>query len=466
MLQFLRELRANAVVTRVAAIAAIGGFLFGYDTGIISGALLYIKRDFHAGPLEQEAIVSVLLIGAAAGALLSGWLADKIGRKYTKVISGSVYVLGALGCAFAVNAPMLIGFRALLGFAVGTASFVSPMYISEVAPPKVRGGLTSFNQLAVTTGIAVAYLISFAFKGVAGDWRWMLGIAVVPGAALAVGMLTVPRTPRWLLEQGQEDNARRALVKLRAGTGADPDQELDEIRSSSAEAKQTSVRDLATPPVRKLLIIGLALAVFQQIVGVNTVIYYAPTILQQTGLGAGNAITQTLTIGLTNVVFTVAAILLLDRVGRRPLLISGTIVAGIALLGLAAYFAFGTLREQASWLALASLLLFIAGYAIGLGPVFWLMISEVFPQRLRSKAMSITTIANWLSNFAVSATFLTLAGAITRQGIFVLYAAMAAVAVGFFAWQVPETKGRTLEQIQQDVGSHHRSGPEKAAQHR
>jgi len=463
MLQFLRELRANAVVTRVAAIAAIGGFLFGYDTGIISGALLYIKRDFHAGPLEQETIVSVLLIGAAGGALLSGWLADKIGRKYTKVISGSVYVVGALGCAFAVNAPMLIGFRALLGFAVGTASFVSPMYISEVAPPKARGGLTSFNQLAVTTGIAVAYLINFAFKGVTGDWRWMLGIAVVPGAALAVGMLTVPRTPRWLLEQGQEDDAGRALKRLRAGTDIDPDQELDEIRSSSQEAKQTSIRDLADPPVRKLLVVGLALAIFQQIVGVNTVIYYAPTILQQTGLGAGNAITQTLTVGLTNVVFTIAAILLLDRVGRRPLLITGTAVAGIALLGLAAYFAFGTLQRQTPWLALASLLVFIAGYAIGLGPVFWLMISEVFPQRLRSKSMSVTTIANWLSNFAVSATFLTLAGAITRQGIFVLYAAMAAAAVAFFAWRVPETKGRTLEQIQQDVDSADRQAPQTGA---
>jgi sugar porter (SP) family MFS transporter len=454
MLEFLRELRTNAVVTRVAAIAAIGGFLFGYDTGIISGALLYIKRDFHAGPLEQEAIVSVLLIGAAAGALLSGWLADRIGRKYTKVISGSVYVIGALGCAFAVNAPMLIGFRALLGFAVGTASFVSPMYISEVAPPKARGGLTSFNQLAVTTGIAVAYLVDYAFKGVTGDWRWMLGIAVVPGAALAVGMLTVPRTPRWLLEQGQDDDARKALHVLRSGTDTDPDEELDKIRTSSQQANQTSIRDLVASPVRKLLVVGLGLAVFQQIVGVNTVIYYAPTILQQTGLGAGNAITQTLTVGLTNVIFTIAAILLLDRVGRRPLLISGTVVAGIALLGLAAYFGFGTLRDHAPWLALGSLLLFIAGYAIGLGPVFWLMISEVFPQRLRSRAMSVTTIANWLANFAVSATFLTLAGAITQQGIFVLYAAMAAAAVAFFAWWVPETKGRSLEEIQRDVGGH------------
>ncbi|MEU4214167.1 sugar porter family MFS transporter [Actinoplanes sp. NPDC026623] len=453
MLDFLRELRANGVVTRVAAIAAIGGFLFGYDTGVISGALLYIKEDFDAGSFEQEAIVSVLLLGAAAGALLSGWLADRIGRKWTKIISGSVYVIGALGCAFAMNIPMLIGFRALLGFSVGTASFVSPMYISEVAPPKARGGLTSFNQLAVTTGIATAYLVNYAFKDVPGDWRWMLGVAVIPGAALAIGMLTVPRTPRWLVEQGQDDNARKALERLRAGTDTDPDEELDQIRTSSREARRTSTRDLLRPPVRKLLVVGLGLAIFQQIVGVNTVIYYAPTILQQTGLGAGNAITQTLTVGLTNVVFTVVAILLLDKVGRRPLLITGTAVAGAALLGLAAYFAFPVLQDGAPWLALVSLLVFIAGYAVGLGPVFWLMISEIFPQRLRSKSMSVTTVTNWLANFAVSATFLTLAGAITRQGIFVLYAAMAVAAVLFFARWVPETKGRTLEEIQRDAGA-------------
>jgi len=348
----------------VTIVATFGGLLFGYDTGVISGALLYIKRDFHAGSFAQEAIVSVLLLGAAAGALLSGWLADRIGRKWTKIISGSVYVAGALGCAFAVNIPMLIGFRALLGFSVGTASFVSPMYISEVAPPKARGGLTSFNQLAVTTGIAVAYLVNYAFKDVPGDWRWMLGVAVIPGAALAVGMLTVPRTPRWLIEQGQDDNARTALHKLREGTDTDPDQELDEIRTSSQQARQTSVRDLLRPPVRTLLMIGLGLAIFQQIVGVNTVIYYAPTILQQTGLGAGNAITQTLTVGATNVIFTIVAILLLDKVGRRPLLITGTVVAGIALLGLAAYFGFTSLQNNAPWLALDSLLLFIAGYAL------------------------------------------------------------------------------------------------------
>jgi MFS family permease len=216
---FVKEMRAsgNGTLVRVSAIAAIGGLLFGYDTGVISGALLFIKSDLHASTFEQQAIVAVLLLGAMFGALLAGYLADRIGRKWTKVISGCVYVVGALGCAFSVSAPMLIGFRFVLGFSVGTASFVAPLYISEVSPPKVRGGLVSFNQLAITSGILLAYIVDFALKGVPGEWRWMLGIAAIPGAALAVGMLTVPRTPRWLVMHHREDEAREVLDQLREG---------------------------------------------------------------------------------------------------------------------------------------------------------------------------------------------------------------------------------------------------------
>jgi len=221
---FVREMRTsgNGMLVRVSMIAAIGGLLFGYDTGVISGALLYLKDDLHAGTLAQQWIVSSLLLGAILGAVLSGYLADAISRKWTKVISGTVYVLGAVGCALAVNVPMLIGFRFVLGLAVGTASFVAPLYISEVSPPKVRGGLVSFNQLAITSGILLAYLVNFAFKGVTDNWRWMLGVAVIPGAALAVGMLTVPHTPRWLMEQGREDEARAVLTRLRSGETPTP----------------------------------------------------------------------------------------------------------------------------------------------------------------------------------------------------------------------------------------------------
>ena len=451
---FIRGMRegGNGLLVRVSVIAAIGGLLFGYDTGVISGALLFIKDDLDAGTFEQQAIVSVLLLGAMLGAVISGYLADRISRRWTKVISGVVYVVGALGCAFSVNASMLIGFRFLLGISVGTASFVAPLYIAEVAPPRVRGGLVSFNQLAVTAGILIAYIVDFLFKDVAGSWRWMLGIAAVLGAVLAIGMLTVPHTPRWLVMSGQSDRARATLEKLRAGDqDADVDQELQDIEEANRREGETTVRELAGPQIRPLLLIGLSLALFQQFVGINTVIYYAPTILADTGLTDSSSITQTVFVGITNVVFTIVAVLLLDRVGRRKLLLTGVAGLIVALGVLAAYFWSPELQDHASYLALGGLLLYIASFAVGLGPVFWLMISEIFPTGVRSKAMSVSTVANWGANFLVAATFLSLSSLITRQGTFILYGVLAILAFAVFAARVPETRGRTLEEIQTEV---------------
>ncbi|MDX3191792.1 sugar porter family MFS transporter [Streptomyces sp. MN03-5084-2B] len=454
MTGFLGTIREghNGLILRIAAIAALGGMLFGYDTGVISGALLYIKKDLGAGTFAQELIVSSLLVGAVLGAALSGWSARRIGRRWTKVISGSVYVAGSLGAAFAVSVPMLIGFRALLGIAVGTASFVSPMYISEMAPPRIRGALTSFNQLAVTIGILVAYLVNFAFSGVAHDWRWMLGLAAVPGAALAVGMLTVPYSPRWLVQEGRDSQARSVLERLRKNDPhADVDAELEDIRSAARETSRTGVRALWSPKLKPLLVVGLGLALAQQFVGINTVIYYAPTILSATGLDAGGAIGQTVFVGVTNVVFTIAAVLLLDRVGRRALLLTGTagILVGLATLGV--FFLVPGVQQQAPWLALAALLLYIASFGIGLGPVFWLMISEIFPLPVRNVAMATCTIGNWAANFLVSVTFLSLVELISRPGTFFLYTGISVLALLFFWRKVPETKGRSLEQIQEQL---------------
>lgn len=442
----------NGLLLRVTAIAAIGGLLFGYDTGVISGALLYLKTDLHAGQFEQQAIVSSLLLGAMLGAAASGYLADAISRKWTKVISGSVYVIGALGCAFAINAPMLIGFRFLLGVSVGTASFVAPLYISEVSPPKLRGGLVSFNQLAVTTGILTAYIVDFLLKGATDNWRWMLGLAAVPGAALAIGMLTVPHSPRWLAQHGHDQQAHSVLDRLRdRDPDAHVDQELSDIADANSKDKTSGVRDLLKPRLRPLMIIGVGLALFQQFVGINTVIYYAPTILAETGLTNSSSITQTIFVGITNVVFTVLAVLLLDRVGRRKLLLTGTVglTAGLILLGV--YFTSPYLQQHAPYLALAALLLYIASFAIGLGPVFWLMISEIYPVGVRSRAMSVSTIANWGANFLVAATFLSLGSVITRQGTFYLYGAISVLAFLFFWRKVPETQNRSLEEIQDDL---------------
>lgn len=454
MSNFITGIRAsgNGMLVRISIIAAIGGLLFGFDTGVISGALLYLKKDLHANSVAQEWIVSVLLLGAILGALISGYLADRLSRKWTKVISGCIYIIGALGCAFAVSIPMLIGFRFVLGLSVGTASFVAPLYISEVSPPRVRGGLVSFNQLAITSGILLAYLVNFAFSSVPDGWRWMLGVGVIPGAALAIGMLTVPHTPRWLMEHGREDEARQVLKKLRGkDPDADIDKEIEDVKDAQKKEGSTTVRDLVKPNIRPLIWIGAGLALFQQFVGINTVIYYAPTILSNTGLTNSASITQTIFVGVTNVVFTIVAVLLLDRVGRRRLLLIGTVGLTIAIIFLGIFFASPWLQHNASYLALVALIVYIASFAVGLGPVFWLMISEIYPVGIRSKAMSLSTVLNWAANFVVAGTFLTLISLVTRQGAFFIFGFIGILAIAFFAWKVPETKDKSLEQIQNEL---------------
>ena len=316
----------------LAAVAALGGFLFGYDTGVISGALLFIKPAFHASTLQQQAIIGSLLVGAVVGAAASGYLAEALSRKWTKVLSGCIYVAAALWSAFASGATELIAARFVLGLSVGTASFVAPMYIAEVAPRQIRGGLVSFNQMMVVLGILIAYIVDFAFKGVADNWRWMLGLGAVPGVALAVGMVLMPHSPRWLMERGRDQEARAVLKRVhRHEEGVES--EMDDIRHVVAD--EGSLRDIIGAKVRPMLIVGLALAIFQQIVGINTVIYYAPTILRFTGSSVSSAITQTVFIGLTNVVFTLVAVLLLDRFGRRVFLLLGTVglIVSLVVLG-------------------------------------------------------------------------------------------------------------------------------------
>jgi sugar porter (SP) family MFS transporter len=450
-MDFLREAfrGGNRFVLRLAIIAALGGFLFGYDTGVISGALLYIEPDFHPSSFEAQAFVGALLVGAVIGAAISGSAADALSRRRTKIVAGCVYVLGALGSAAAQGSWELIIARFVLGIAVGAASFVAPMYISELAPKRIRGGVTSFNQLMVVTGIFAAYIVNWAFGGATGNWRWMLGLGAVPGVALAIGMYFQPFSPRWLLARGREDEAREVLERVRDDEG-EVEEELGGIKEEAEE--KGSWRDLLAPGVRAMVVIGLVMAIAQQLIGVNTVIYYAPTILKLTGLSTGSAITQALSVGITNVIFTVVAILILDRVGRRPLLIVGTIGCIVALTALGIFFASSSLKHDAPGIALVCLIVYIAAFAVGLGPVFWLMISEIFPLKVRSAAMSVSTVANWASNFLVSTFFLTLTGAITIEGTFWLYAGFGVAAVIFFVFRLPETKERSLEEISHEVG--------------
>ncbi|HEY3829919.1 MAG TPA: sugar porter family MFS transporter [Solirubrobacteraceae bacterium] len=463
-MDFLKEALSgrNRFVLRLALVAALGGFLFGYDTGVISGALPFISKDLGSGTFDEQAFVGSLLIGAVVGAILSGFSADAISRRRTKIISGCIYVIGALASALSQTAPELIAARFVLGISVGTASFVSPMYISELAPKRIRGGVTSFNQLMIVSGIMAAYLVNWALKDATDNWRWMLGLGTLPGIALAVGMYFQPFSPRWLVEQDREQEAGEVLRKARASDD-EAEQELEEIKQAAKEAG--GLREVWRPQVRPLVAVGLALAIAQQLIGVNTVIYYAPTILKFTGLSTNSAITQALSVGITNVIFTIVAIVLLDRVGRRLLLIIGTggCILSLALLGV--FFASNGLQHSASWIALVCLIVYIASFAVGLGPVFWLMISEIFPLRVRSPAMSLSTVGNWSANFLVSSFFLTLIDAISREGTFWLYAGFGVLALIFFLARVPETKGRSLEEIAHDLGADEQPQADTVAAH-
>jgi sugar porter (SP) family MFS transporter len=446
-----REALRNRRLLGVAAIAALGGFLFGYDTGVIGGAMLFMQKDLglktHG---QQQLTVAILLLGAIAGALIAGWSADKISRRRTKIISGTVYVIGGVGCALAHSYWQILAGRFWLGLAVGCASFVSPMYIAELVPPRIRGGVVSFNQLMVTLGILAAYIVDWGFAPLPNNWRWMFALAVIPGAALAIGMYFMPFSPRWLVEKGREEEARGVLERYRFEED-DIDGEIEEIKEVAEQ--EMSLRELLAKGVRRMLIVGVALAVFQQIVGINTVIYYGPTILKFAGQHNTGALTQSVFIGCTNVFFTIVAILLLDKLGRRFFLITGTSILTVALVGLGIFFESASIQHSVGWLALACLLVYIMGFAIGLGPVFWLMISEIFPLQMRGPAMAVCTMFNWGFNFLISYTFLTLTSAITKQGAFWLYAFFGVCAVIFFATFVPETKDRSLEQIQSELGA-------------
>jgi sugar porter (SP) family MFS transporter len=447
----------NRFVTWIALLAALGGFLFGYDTGIIGQALPFVQKQFHAGTITASWIVASVLVGAIVGAACSGYLADRISRKWTKCLAGCVFVAGAILEATAQSSAWMIGARFVLGLAVGTASFVAPEYIAEQTPPKIRGGTVSYNQLMITLGILLAYIAGFGLASVGGNWRWMLGLGAIPGAVLAISMIFVPHTPRWLASKGREQEARAVLQRTR--TDSEVQGELDSIKNVVGEERKSSLGDLMSPRLRPMLVIGLALAVIQQFVGINTVIYFTSTILQYTGSSTSLSVQQAVYVGLTNFVLTIVAILCMDWLGRRVILISGTILSVVALIALGFYFELPGFAQAYPWFGLACVIAYIAGFAFSLGPVFWLMISEIFPLAHRSKAMAVCTIVNWAANFIVSYFFLQQVAAIGKPATFWIYAAIGVIAIGFIWLRVPETRGKPLEQIEDEVGAR----PQKAA---
>ena len=429
--------------------AALGGLLFGYDTGVVSGALLYLKKEFGGlSSFQQELVTSLLLVGCMVGAFVGGRVADRVGRRPTLAVTALVFVAGVLLAAFAADFPMLLVARFIIGLAVGTSSMVVPLYIGEVAPARARGGLVSLNQLAITVGILAAYLVDYGLSG-SGNWRLMFGLAAIPAGVLFIGMLFQKESPHWLIGQGRDEEARHVLERLR-GPDDDIEEETEQVRQLGRHT--SGLRELLKPQVRPALTMGILLAVFQQITGVNTVIYYAPTLLAGAGLGSSSAILAEVAVGGVNVLLTIVAVWLMDRVGRRPLLLIGTTGMLIGLVTVACAFLGGDhLTGSAAIVAIVGLMFFQGSFAIGLGPVFWLLIAEIYPLKVRGTAMGVATIANWGADFIVTISFLTLLNAISGVGTFLLFAFLTLVALIYFRIKVPETKGRSLQQIESEL---------------
>jgi sugar porter (SP) family MFS transporter len=325
------------LIYTISGFAALAGLLFGYDTGIISGAILFIKKDFALSSFQEEMVVSAVLLGALIGSGMSGRVSDLFGRRKVLVFTALTFIIGSLASALSSNIISLIVGRVILGVAIGVGSFTAPLYLAEIAPQRIRGMLVSLNQLAITIGIVFSYLINYYFSA-QGEWSWMLGLGVVPAVILLLGTIYLPESPRWMILKGWEHKARDILQRIRAGENIN--KEFDEIRQT-VEIEKGVHRLLFAKWVRPILFISLGLSFFQQVTGINAIIYYAPTILQIAGFKhASNAILATFGIGLVNVLFTIIALPLLDRWGRRPLLLSGLLGMFISLfvMGIAFYF--------------------------------------------------------------------------------------------------------------------------------
>lgn len=435
---------------------ALGGVLFGYDTGVISGALLFIPNDFKLTTFLQGAIVASLLLGAMVGSALAGRLSDRLGRRRLIIAAAVVFTAGALLAALAPSVAVLIAARFVLGLAVGSAALVVPLYLSEVAPTEVRGAISSLNQLMIVSGILAAFIVN-AILASSGNWRLMLGLAAVPALILLVGMVFMPETPRYLVHTGEEETAREVLEDLPGDER--PEVRIQEIREvEEDEQSAAGLRGLLQAKwIRPALLVASGLAVFQQLVGINTVIYYAPTTLTNVGFAKTSAIYANLIIGVVNVVMTVIAIRIIDRVGRKPMLLGGVtgmtgslLVLGISLSVLPTPH---HPSDTAAIITLVCLGTFIASFAATWGPVVWVMIPEVLPLNVRGTAMGVAVFCNWAANFLVSQTFPTLLSNLGPGPVFLGYAGMGVLAFLFVQALVTETKGRSLEEIEADLQS-------------
>jgi len=449
--------RTEPFVKIIAVVATLGGLLFGYDTGVISGALLFMGPQLQLTPFTTGLVTSSLLFGAAFGALLSGHFAAAAGRKKIILVLAIIFAIGALGTSMAPDVEWMIFFRLVLGVAVGGAAATVPVYIAEIAPANRRGQLVTLQELMIVSGQMLAYISNAGFNAVWGGettWRWMLAVATLPAVLLFFGMLFMPDTPRWYAMKGRLAEARKVLERTRAPQ--DVDWELTEIEETLAEEEQQRprLRELRKPWLFKLFLIGMGIAVIQQLTGVNTIMYYAPTMLKAVGMDDSAALIATIANGAISVVMTLVGIWLLGKMGRRTLTMLGQFgcTACLVFIGSVTYFMPETVNGQPdiwrSYMVLLGMLMFLSFQQGALSPVTWLLLSEIFPTRLRGIFMGGAVFSMWIANFLISLMFPVLLASVGLAGAFFIFALVGIAGAIFVIKCVPETRNRSLEQIE------------------
>lgn len=436
----------NGYVILISIVAALGGLLFGFDTAVISGTINFIQPYFGLSEAGVGWTVSSLLFGCIAGVLIAGKAGDHYGRKKMLMLAALLFFLSAIGSASALSLSFFLIARIIGGIAVGVASILSPMYIAELAPAKYRGTLVSLNQLAIVIGILVAFFSNWLLvdSGI-NNWRWMLLVMAAPAVLLFFSLFLVPESPRWLVARKQYDKAFKVLLKT---SGKDAAKELSEIGETLKNQEKSAFSDLLAPNIRPLLFIGIILAVFQQITGINTIMYYAPKIFANVGQSNDSALLQTIAIGGTNLLFTLVAMVLIDRFGRRLLIMIGSTGMFLMLTGLSVlYFT----RQTSGIMVLVFILGYIAFFAASLGPALWVVAAELFPNRLRTKGMSVAIVSLWIACAIVSISFPIMLEKLSGGITFMIFA-LICLANMIYVWKyVIETKGKTLEELEKSL---------------
>jgi sugar porter (SP) family MFS transporter len=428
----------------ICLIATMGGLMFGFDVAIISGAVPFIQPYFGWNELQLGWGVSSLLVGAIIGAFGSGVLSDMYGRKSVLIVVALFFAVSCAFTALATSSVVFVLSRVFGGLAVGAASVLSPMYVAEVAPPKNRGMLVAIYQLAIVMGILCSFLINYSLHDIDNNWRWMFATGVIPSVLFFVGLFFIPESPRWLYKAGKEKESLKVLTRIGGETLAKA--EILEIsKSLKGDVSSVSLGELLKPSARKVMLIGFVLAVFVQISGINTIVDYAPKILLAAGVEINNALLQTSLVGLINFIFTFIAILFIDKAGRRTLYLIGSMGMVVTLVMLAISF----YLKMEGIFTLICILLFIAFFASCIGPVFWTLVAEIFPNRIRGKALAFASFTQWIFNFFVVLLFPHFLASFGGAKTFLFLALMSLLQWLFTYMYVPETKGKSLEEIEQ-----------------